>query len=174
MHAQEIFVYTTNPLIQASHATRALLELSKQESRNQSSRGSKSHPTRFKLSTAGVTDAQDHFHTHTARYVTLHKKNENIHPFEDPASLEFLALKNDCGVVVFGTHSKKRPNNITVLRTFDSKTLDIVELLLITPEHDLEQARTLRIAVGMKPMILFAGSQWKIHPRQNKPPSTKP
>ena len=93
--------------------------------------------------------------------VTLHKKNENIHPFEDPASLEFLALKNDCGVVVFGTHSKKRPNNITVLRTFDSKTLDIVELLLITPEHDLEQARTLRIAVGMKPMILFAGSQWE-------------
>ena len=93
--------------------------------------------------------------------VTLHKKNENIHPFEDPASLEFLALKNDCGVVVFGTHSKKRPNNITVLRTFDGKTLDVVELLLITPEHDLEQDRKLRINVGMKPMILFAGSQWE-------------
>jgi ribosome production factor 2 len=93
--------------------------------------------------------------------VQLNKKNENVHPFEDPASLEFLALKNDCGVVVFGTHSKKRPNNITLMRIFDGRTLDMVELLLITAPTDLEADNNLQIGIEMKPMILFAGSQWE-------------
>lgn len=93
--------------------------------------------------------------------VTLNKKNKDIYPFEDAASLEFLALKNDCGVVVFGTHSKKRPNNITILRIFDGRILDMVELLLITAVEDIEQEQKLNVAIGMKPMILFAGSQWE-------------
>lgn len=91
----------------------------------------------------------------------LKKKNENIHPFEDPSSLEFLALKNDCGLVVFGTHSKKRPNNITLLRVFDGRLLDMVELLLLTAEQDLNTQQKMQIGVEMKPMILFAGSQWE-------------
>jgi ribosome production factor 2 len=93
--------------------------------------------------------------------VQLNKKNENIHPFEDPASLEFLALKNDCSLVVFGTHSKKRPNTITLLRIFDGRMLDMVELLLITAQNDLSSEQRLQIGVEMKPMILFAGSQWE-------------
>lgn len=92
--------------------------------------------------------------------IVLTKKNGDIHPFEDPASLEFLALKNDCGLVVFGTHSKKRPNNLTFLRIFDGKVLDMVEMLLLTTTEELEQAPKLQIGVEMKPMILFAGSQW--------------
>ena len=93
--------------------------------------------------------------------VKLNKKNENIHPFEDPSSLEFLAGKNECGVVVFGTHSKKRPNNVTLLRIFDSHVLDMVELLLITPEDQLESKRRIEVGVEMKPMMLFVGSQWE-------------
>ena len=93
--------------------------------------------------------------------VQLNKKNENIHPFEDPASLEFLALKNDCGVVVFGSHSKKRPNTITVLRIFDGRILDMAELLLITPPEDLNADARMNIGIGMKPMMIFAGSQWE-------------
>ncbi|KAI1617695.1 valyl-tRNA synthetase [Exophiala viscosa] len=92
--------------------------------------------------------------------VLLNKKNENIHPFEDPASLEFLALKNDCGVVVFGTHSKKRPNNITVMRIYDGKMLDMVELLLLVPADQPQAEQKLQIGVEMKPLVLFAGSQW--------------
>ncbi|KAL6248936.1 rRNA-binding ribosome biosynthesis protein rpf2 [Rhinocladiella similis] len=92
--------------------------------------------------------------------VLLNKKNSDIHPFEDPASLEFLALKNECGVVVFGTHSKKRPNNITVLRTYDGKLLDMAELLLTLPPDQPEKEEKLQIGVEMKPMILFSGSQW--------------
>ena len=93
--------------------------------------------------------------------VQLNKKNENIHPFEDPSSLEFLALKNDCAVVVFGSHSKKRPNTLTLSRIFDGRTLDMVELLLITAQDELNADAKLQVGVGMKPMILFAGSQWE-------------
>lgn len=92
--------------------------------------------------------------------VQLHKKNENIHPFEDPSSLEFLALKNECGVVVFGTHSKKRPNNITILRTYDGKVLDILELLVLVQPEQPQKDQTLQVGVAMKPLILFSGSQW--------------
>lgn len=93
--------------------------------------------------------------------VQLNKKNENIHPFEDPSSLEFLALKNDCALVAFATHSKKRPNNISLMRIFNSKMLDLVELLLITTQEELQaEDRQLQIGVEMKPMIVFAGSQW--------------
>ena len=93
----------------------------------------------------------------------LNKKNENIYPFEDASSLEFLAGKNDCGLVVFGTSSKKRPNSITILRVYNGKTLDMVEMLLLPqPDPDPEQRKQtlFRVGVEMKPLILFAGSQW--------------
>ncbi len=90
----------------------------------------------------------------------LNKKNGDIHPFENAESLEFLAGKNESGVVVFGTHSKKRPNNITVLRIYNGKVLDMVELLLLVPADPSEPEPKLTIGVQMKPLILFAGSQW--------------
>lgn len=93
--------------------------------------------------------------------VQLTKKNEKIHPFESTESLEFLAQKNDCAVVAFATHSKKRPNSITFLRIFDGKTLDMVEFLLLTTAEELQAENgQLQIGVEMKPMIVFAGSQW--------------
>ncbi|KEF59322.1 valyl-tRNA synthetase [Exophiala aquamarina CBS 119918] len=92
--------------------------------------------------------------------VQLHKKNENIHPFEDPSSLEFLALKNECGVVVFGTHSKKRPNNITIMRTYDGKLLDLLELLVLVHPEQSQKDHALQVGVAMKPLLLFSGSQW--------------
>ena len=98
------------------------------------------------------------------RSVQLHKKNENIHPFESTESLEFLANKNDCGIVVFGSSNKKRPNCVTLMRVFDSKTLDMCELLLLpSPDGESMPAMnnlTMHIGVGMRPMILFAGSPW--------------
>ena len=89
----------------------------------------------------------------------MNKKNEHIYPFENVESLEFLALKNDCGLVVFGSSSKKRPNTITVCRMFDSRLLDMLELSLI-PAPEEADATKLQIGVEMKPMILFAGSMW--------------
>lgn len=91
----------------------------------------------------------------------MNKKNENIHPFDNAESLEFLSGKNECGLVVFGSNTKKRPNNITLVRVFDNRVLDMVELLLITPPDATQVQRRIDIGVEMKPMILFAGSQWE-------------
>jgi ribosome production factor 2 len=41
----------------------------------------------------------------------LQKKNE-IYPFEDAGRLERAADRHDAGFIVFGSHNKKRPNNM--------------------------------------------------------------
>jgi Brix domain len=74
-------------------------------------------------------------------------------------SLEFLAEKNECGLVVWGSSSKKRPNAVTVLRVFDRRVLEMVELLLLEKDEGGESGK-LQVPVEMKPMILFAGSVW--------------
>lgn len=89
----------------------------------------------------------------------LTKKNENIHPFESAESLEFLAKKNECSLVAFGSHSKKRPHALTLVRTFDYNVLEMVEMLLLPRPEDSEGEK-LQVGVSMKPMMLFAGSVW--------------
>ena len=43
-------------------------------------------------------------------------RGNDIHPFVDANSLEFLCEKNDCALGAFVSHSKKRPNNLVLLR----------------------------------------------------------
>ncbi len=45
----------------------------------------------------------------------LNKKNELL-PFEDANSIEFLSQKNECSIFALGSHSKKRPNNLILVR----------------------------------------------------------
>ncbi|WVZ99075.1 hypothetical protein U9M48_044425 [Paspalum notatum var. saurae] len=58
------------------------------------------------------------------------KKNDNIRPFESggESSLEFFSLKTDCSLIVYGSHSKKRPNNLILGRTYDHHIYDLVEV----------------------------------------------
>ncbi|KAL4798237.1 valyl-tRNA synthetase mitochondrial precursor [Aspergillus venezuelensis] len=100
----------------------------------------------------------------TPHSVLFHKKNENIHPFESVESLEFLANKNDCGIVAFGSSNKKRPNCLTLARIFDSKVLDMIELLLLpSPDEEIPEMNnlTMHIGVGLRPLMLFSGSAWE-------------
>lgn len=71
---------------------------------------------------------------------------------------------------MFGSSNKKRPNCVTLVRVFDSKVLDMCELLLLSSQQEMEQEATEKgrnaqmdfdVAVGMKPMMLFAGSPWE-------------
>jgi ribosome production factor 2 len=111
------------------------------------------------------------FHSLTKPHsILFHKKNDSIHPFDNAESLEFLASKNECGMVVFGSTNKKRPNCVTLVRIFDSKVLDMCELLLLGGQAEMEreaaeQSRNpfgkFNIGIGMRPMILFAGTPWE-------------
>ncbi|KAI9838702.1 MAG: hypothetical protein M1819_005016 [Sarea resinae] len=86
------------------------------------------------------------------------KKNA-IHPFEDASSLEFFSEKNDASLMVFGSHSKKRPHCMTLIRTFDHKVLDMLELYL-DPDtfKTLGQFKNTKCAVGLKPLMVFSGT----------------
>lgn len=62
-----------------------------------------------------VNDAMRDLSLLSKPYNKVFSKKNDINPFEDPSSLEFLAPKNDCGLFVFGSHTKKRPNNLVIV-----------------------------------------------------------
>ena len=66
-------------------------------------------------------------------------------------------MKNECAVVCFATSNKKRPNAMHISRIYDNKLLDTIELLLISEDKDSK----FQIGVEMKPLMVFAGSQWE-------------
>ena len=59
--------------------------------------------------------------------ISFAKKN-TVRPFEDAASLEFWAQKNDASFFVLGQSTKKRPNGLVLVRLFDGKVLDMCEV----------------------------------------------
>ena len=86
------------------------------------------------------------------------KKND-IHPFEDPSSLEFFAEKNDCSLMVFGSHSKKRPHTVTFVRFFDHKVLEMLELHVDADTfRTISQFKSDKARVGLKPLVSFSGT----------------
>ena len=93
--------------------------------------------------------------------VKFDKKNE-IRPFEDPSSLEFFSEKNDAHLLVYGSHTKKRQHCLTLIRTFDYKILDMLELLIDQDSvRTLSQFKNAKAAVGLKPMISFSGTPFE-------------
>ena len=122
--------------------------------------------------------------------ISFSKKN-TVRPFEDPASLEFWASKNDASMFIVGQTTKKRPNGLTLVRTFDGKVLDMCEVgvdnfismndfkvrafsfdrLCARSSHRLPHAsprlasQTPKPAPGHKPMMHFASELFDTHPR---------
>jgi len=94
--------------------------------------------------------------------IRFNKKND-VHPFEDAASLEFFSDKNDASLLLFGSHSKKRPHALTFVRCFEHKVLDMLELLVVEESmRTLSQFKNLRKAtVGLKPLVCFSGSAFE-------------
>jgi ribosome production factor 2 len=93
--------------------------------------------------------------------VKFTKKN-SIHPFEDPSSLEFFSEKNDASLMVYASHSKKRPHCLTFVRFFGFKMLDMVEMLVDAETlRTLQQFKNRKAAVGLKPLLSFSGSAFE-------------
>ena len=88
----------------------------------------------------------------------LSRKND-IRPFEDASSLEFLCEKNDCSAFTYCSSSKKRPDNIVLGRTFDHHVLDMVELG-VTDFAPIELFKGPKARVGSCPAFIFQGDAW--------------
>lgn len=94
----------------------------------------------------------------------LLSKNNEILPFEDEGchSLEFLCTKNDCSLFALASHSKKRPNNLILGRTFDRHVLDIWELGIQRYRSIKAYKNAPKKRPNSKPMLAFLGDVWNI------------
>ncbi|XP_017696384.1 ribosome production factor 2 homolog [Phoenix dactylifera] len=101
------------------------------------------------------------YHLKRDSAVNYTKKNENIRPFESggETSLEFFSLKTDCSLFVFGSHSKKRPNNLVLGRMYDHHVYDLVEVGVenFRPIESFEYDKKITPRIGSKPFFAFIG-----------------
>lgn len=101
------------------------------------------------------------YHMKRGSAVKFSRKNENIKPFEGggEASLEFFSQKTDCSIFVFGSHSKKRPNNLVIGRMYDYHIYDLVEVGVenFKPMESFKYDKKFAPKIGSKPMIAFVG-----------------
>ena len=94
-------------------------------------------------------------------------RHNAVHPFEDATPLEFLCQKNDASLFAFGSHSKKRPNNLVLGRLFDHRVLDMYELGVEKFTSISQFAATAEASYAggttpeAKPCLLFQGAEWE-------------
>jgi len=87
------------------------------------------------------------------------KEKNQFRPMDDPASVEFLSSKHDASLFVFGSHSKKRPNNIVIGRLFDNHILDMMELG-VENFKSMDDFDEEKCSIGNKPCFLFIGEEF--------------
>ena len=87
------------------------------------------------------------------------KKND-FYPFEDQSNIEFITRKNDSSLFMFGSNSKKRPNNLIVGRTFNHQILDMIEFG-INDFKSFDQFKNSKITLGIKPILIFSGQAFQ-------------
>jgi ribosome production factor 2 len=82
-----------------------------------------------------------------------------LHPFEmekSENSIEFFSRKNDASLLVVGNHSKKRPQSLSFVRTFDHRVLDMVEFSIVGFRSIFGIGGEL-CGMGLKPAMMFQG-----------------
>jgi len=89
----------------------------------------------------------------------MFKRKNILRPFEDQTSIEFFSEKTDASLMVFGSHSKKRPHNLVFGSFFDHHILDMFELG-VDRFCPVQSYKTQKVAAGIKPCIMFAGEEF--------------
>ncbi|MQL73787.1 hypothetical protein Taro_006183 [Colocasia esculenta] len=101
------------------------------------------------------------YHLKRGNAVRFTRKNDNVRPFESggETSLEFFSLKTDCSLFVYGSHSKKRPNNLVLGRTYDHHIYDLVEVGVenFKPIQSFSYDKKIAPRMGTKPFFAFLG-----------------
>lgn len=86
----------------------------------------------------------------------MFNKRNALRPFEDTTSIEFLSKKNDSSLFMFGSHSKKRPNNLVIGRLYNYQMLDMMELA-VDNFQSMADIKSTKAALGSKPCLVFSG-----------------
>ncbi|XP_061176651.1 ribosome production factor 2 homolog [Saccostrea echinata] len=88
------------------------------------------------------------------------KRKNILRPFEDETPLEFFAKKTDASLFMFGSHNKKRPNNLVLGRLFDFHILDMIELG-VEKFVSMTDFPGGKCSEGTKPCLMFAGETFE-------------
>ncbi|XP_002528588.2 ribosome production factor 2 homolog [Ricinus communis] len=103
----------------------------------------------------------DIYHLKKESAIRYTRKNDNIRPFESggETSLEFFSEKTDCSIFVYGSTSKKRPDNLVIGRTYDHHIYDLVEVGIenFKSMSSFKYDKKAAPHVGSKPFIAFVG-----------------
>ncbi|CAG5116098.1 unnamed protein product, partial [Candidula unifasciata] len=103
-----------------------------------------------------VSQVLKELHTLKKPCATIFSKKNMTRPFEDQSAVEFFSSKADCSLFMFGSHSKKRPNNIVIGRLFDGQVLDMVEFG-VDKFVSMQEIRAQKTPVGIKPCLVVSG-----------------
>lgn len=87
--------------------------------------------------------------------VFFSKKND-IHPLDDGPKVEFLCKTNDTPLFMCASHSKKRPNNLYIGRTYDDQLLDLFEFE-VKNLTKMETFKVPKITLGGRGIVSFVG-----------------
>uniref|UniRef100_A0A915IW22 Ribosome production factor 2 homolog n=1 Tax=Romanomermis culicivorax TaxID=13658 RepID=A0A915IW22_ROMCU len=98
---------------------------------------------------------------------TLLKHNNPYHPFEDETPVERFMQKYDCSLFSFGSHSKKRPHNLTLGRAYDGHILDIFEFG-IENFKSLTDFKGVTAPLSVKPCLTFTGDAFHMDETMKK------
>lgn len=107
-----------------------------------------------------VTQVLKELHMLKKPDAVLFRKKNITRPFEDQTSLEFFSDKADASLFVFGSHSKKRPNNLVIGRLFDSHVLDMVEFG-VEKFVSMQEVEGPKCSSGVKPCLIFSGDAFE-------------
>jgi len=87
----------------------------------------------------------------------MFSRRNPFRPFEDISNIEFIMNKNDASLFLFGSHSKKRPQNLVMGRTFNFARLDMFEFG-VENFKSMTEFKTSSCIGGSKPCLMFSGS----------------
>lgn len=101
------------------------------------------------------------YHLKKDSAVKYTRRNDSINPFETggDTSLDFFSLKTDCSLFIYGSHSKKRPNNLVMGRMYDHHVYDLVEVGVenFRSMETFSYDKKIAPKEGSKPFIVFIG-----------------
>lgn len=110
-----------------------------------------------------VSETLKQFYTLKKPHSMMLAKKNILRPFDDSKPLEYLSEKNDSSLIMFGSSSKKRPNSLTMARTFDNEIIDMFEFEIEVAKM-MDQFKESKITLGTKPCLVFNGEPFDIDP----------